>query len=294
MSDISRHGLQAVSTLSQAELAELRALASACARHEPIELRILWSALESRDGETTGDFLYYADDRLVGMLTLDGLGDAEAEGTGMVHPDYRRRGIFRELVGAALTACQRAGTAALLLTPDRRSGAARAFCASIGAELEFAEHSMRLDSPTLAVPAGDLVIAHATAADAPAIARIVAAGDGFDAANFAQHVADNMRRASHRYYIARLGGAPVGTLNIQMLDGDAYVYGFVVPEELRGRGYGRQILAHAIADLAAERPGQPVFLEVETENTPALGLYRSLGFVITHTFDYYRVAGADS
>jgi ribosomal protein S18 acetylase RimI-like enzyme len=294
LSDTSRHGLYAAPTLSEAELADLRALAGACERHEPIDLRILWEALESRSGEETGDFLYYADGRLVGLLTLDGLGDDEAEGTGMVHPDYRRRGIFRELVGAGRAACERAGTPALLLTADRRSAGARGFAASVGAELQFAEHRMRIGPPAPAVPASDLAIARAGAADAPDIARIIADDTGLDASNFAQHVADNMRRQSHRYYIARLGGAPAGTLNIQILSGDAYVYGFVVAAELRGRGYGRQILARAIADLIEEHHGQPVLLEVETENTPALGLYRSLGFVETHTFDYYRVASAES
>ena len=43
-----------------------------------------------------------------------------------------------------------------------------------------------------------------------------------------------------------------------------------------------------IADTTAEHPG-PIFLEVETDNDPALGLYRAFGFQTAHVYDYYRV-----
>jgi ribosomal protein S18 acetylase RimI-like enzyme len=100
-------------------------------------------------------------------------------------------------------------------------------------------------------------------------------------------VGSNIRRRSIRYYIAKAGAEPVGTINVQVLNGQAYIYGFVVRPEYRGRGYGRQILARTIADITGEH-AQPVLLEVEADNHAALALYRSCGFEITNTFDYYR------
>ena len=289
MTDSSRHGLFPKTTLDIGELAAIRGLADLCERHDDINLRIIWVVLESRSGELANDFLYYADGRLVGFLMLSGLGDHEAEVTGMVHPDFRRRGIFRELVGAARAECERNGTAELVFVADRRSLAAKGFFELLEARLQFAEHRMRLDTPAVVeLPSGELTVARATTADAALIATIIATDAGFDATNFGQHVAVNMHQPTYRYYIARLHDAPVGTANIQILDGDAYIYGFVVNAEYRGRGYGRQILAQMIAEIAAER-AQPVFLEVETENVPALALYRSFGFRVTNTFDYYRI-----
>ena len=104
-----------------------------------------------------------------------------------------------------------------------------------------------------------------------------------------QSVAHNMQSSVYQYYIATLDREPIGTLNVQNLGGEAYIYGFVVRPEQRGRGYGKEILARAIADIVAQRP-QPIFLEVETENDPAFGLYRSFGFEVTTTYDYYRLA----
>ena len=294
MTDQNRHGLRPVKSFAAGELAEVRALAGAVEQHDGIDLRIIWIALETRSGEATSDFLYYADGRLVGFLMLSGLGDDEAEVTGMVHPAHRRRGIFGELVGAARAECLRSGTPDLVFTPDRRSESAKGFLAALGASFDFAEHNMRLDAGTpIEVPASDLAIARADAADAQAIAEILAEDAGFDPISARQHIAANMGLPYYRYYIARLGAAAVGTLNIQILNGDAYVYGFVVRPEYRGRGYGRRMLAQIAAETMAERV-QPLFLEVETENATALGLYRSLGFQITHTFDYYRLSAAQA
>jgi ribosomal protein S18 acetylase RimI-like enzyme len=61
----------------------------------------------------------------------------------------------------------------------------------------------------------------------------------------------------------------------------------VIPE-LRGRGYGREILARTIAELRAEG-WQHIRIEVETENVNALGLYRSCGFQEIAEYRYYAL-----
>src|SRR4051794_25312022 len=100
-------GVHPKQSLSAHELGQIRALAEACQQAEELDLRLVWSALEQRSNDTPSDLLYYADGQLVGFLTLEGIGDDEAEATGMVHPAYRRRGIFRELIATALAECQR-------------------------------------------------------------------------------------------------------------------------------------------------------------------------------------------
>ena len=221
---------------------------------------------------------------------MDGLGFDEAEGTGMVHPNYRRQGVFRALVAAAREECRQNKTKSLILLFDHRSVAASAFANAIGAQHDFSEHSMRLEHPNnLPQIEQRLDFRKATEDDAPAIGAILARDFNGDAEQVRQSVAHNMQSSVYQYYIAMLDREPIGTLNVQNLGGDAYIYGFVVRPERRGRGYGKEILARAIADIVAERP-QPVFLEVETENDAAFGLYRAFGFEVTTTYDYYRLA----
>lgn len=64
------------------------------------------------------------------------------------------------------------------------------------------------------------------------------------------------------------------------------IYGFVVKEQLRGQGIGRQFLSQVIQELLKKEP-QKVYLEVSTENEPALHLYQSVGFRIDTHFNYY-------
>ena len=294
MTDAPRTGIYPRQTLTEGEIAEIRVLADACLQRDELDLRLLWEVLQSRSGETANDFLHYVDGELVGFLTIEGVGDEDAEATGMVHPAHRRRGVFGALVEAAKSECRRNATPAIVFYCDRRSQPAKAFLESIGATYQFSEHKMRLDTPGAAeAPATELSITRAGPEDAADIAAVLAEDMGLQATGFAQHIADNMRRPTYTYYIARLGETAVGTANLQILDQRPYIYGFVVRPEYRGRGYGRQILAHMIAGISAAQP-EPVFLEVEQDNTPALGLYRSFGFEPVATFDYYRVNISES
>ncbi len=66
----------------------------------------------------------------------------------MVHPRYRRQGIFTALVQEARELCRQHHSLGLILICDRSSASARAFLDSIGAAHAFAEHKMQLDAWT--------------------------------------------------------------------------------------------------------------------------------------------------
>jgi len=286
----TKQGLFARQALTDIELADIKALADICASYEDLDLRLSWSELRSRDSDVPGDLLYYEDGTLVGFLALAGIGDREAEVAGMVHPRHRRQGVFTELVDEAREICRRRGTYTLLFVFDHRSDSARAFLASIGAEHAFSEHRMQLDTPTArSVPAdAALDFKEAAPEDAGAIAQILADDAGMNAATLRSIISCNIQERLRQYYIARVGGEPIGTINVDIVDGDPYIYGFVMRPEYRGRGYGRQILAQVIERILDEG-SPPVFIEVQTDNQVALALYRSFGFVVTHTHDYYRL-----
>jgi ribosomal protein S18 acetylase RimI-like enzyme len=289
MTESPLQGVVAKYSLTEVELAGVQALADICASHEDIDLRIGWSALQERASDAPQDFLFYQDGAPIGFLSLFGVGTDEAEGGGMVHPRHRRKGVFTALLAAARAACRQHNTGALVLACDHRSDAARAFCEAIDAAHTFSEHLMRLESPAaIAAPDSWFDFRRARPEDAAAIAAIIAEDAGMDENLFRPVVAGGIRTGARQYYVAKAGDETIGTLNIDVIDGAPYIYGFVIKPEQRGRGYGKQMLASTIADIIAERP-QPIFLEVETNNTRALRLYQAFGFTITRTYDYYRV-----
>jgi [ribosomal protein S18]-alanine N-acetyltransferase len=82
--------------------------------------------------------------------------------------------------------------------------------------------------------------------------------------------------------ISRLGRTPPFEYEIHTIGVDpAY----------QGRGVGRRVLAELL-NIAA---GGVVHLEVRTDNAPAIGLYRSVGFTeVGLRRRYYRISGADA
>lgn len=61
----------------------------------------------------------------------------------------------------------------------------------------------------------------------------------------------------------------------------------MVNSKFSGNGYGREILTSAVNKCLAE-DYKKIYLEVESENWPALRLYESDGFRIRTTFDYMK------
>ena len=86
-------------------------------------------------------------------------------------------------------------------------------------------------------------------------------------------------------------GAPVGFALIRAVAGEAELLSIGVLPELRHRGLGRA-LVQAAAARCADLGAAALHLEVADNNHPALGLYRSLGFVETGRRPAYYAAGA--
>jgi [ribosomal protein S18]-alanine N-acetyltransferase len=102
--------------------------------------------------------------------------------------------------------------------------------------------------------------------------------------------------AGHNHYVAaRDGDLLVGYAGIARLGRKApyeyEVHTIGVDPVYQGRGVGRRLLA----DLLGFADGGTVFLEVRTDNEPAIKLYESEGFAVVGLRKrYYRASGADA
>ena len=97
--------------------------------------------------------------------------------------------------------------------------AAKAFLEASGARYAFSEQKMRLETPVKHVsPDNHLDCRQATIEDADAIAQIISDDSGMDAAFFRQAVANGIRNRSRWYYIAKLDGQTIGTINVDVIE----------------------------------------------------------------------------
>src|SRR5947209_1072697 len=174
-----RHGLYKKQSLSSTELAEIAQLADLCNQFESLHLKLNWSTLRSRLADKLNDFLYYEAGQLVGFLPLFNFNPREAEVSGMVHPDYRRRGIFTALLHAARTEMKKRRISTLLFIVERASQSGRMFVTSLGTRYSFSEYKMTLCEPPLAaVPESRLHFRKADREDVHALAHITAVSFG--------------------------------------------------------------------------------------------------------------------
>jgi ribosomal protein S18 acetylase RimI-like enzyme len=291
----NQQGLIKRQTLTEAEQTEIELLTAICDNYEGLHIPIDIDLLQSRSSQRTNDFLYYANGALVGYLTVYDWSVEEWELTGMVHPQHRRKGIFRTLLDAAKEESIHSGVRRLLLICEETSISGKAFVQAVGAVYEFSEHEMVLtnfqDRGTFDER---LFFQKANASDVDTIAAVLAGSFGVSEDGAKERVMQHLQNPNRHFYLATFGieglgcREPVGVLRLEEGAKTVGIYGFGILPDYRGRGYGRQMLEEAIRTIRVSSQ-KPITLSVDTTNTNALGLYRSCGFETKTTYGYYAI-----
>ncbi|WP_438444713.1 GNAT family N-acetyltransferase [Gorillibacterium sp. sgz5001074] len=293
-----RHGLTIPKHMNERQLIEVRELARVCDAAEGIELKLNWSMLEKRPDGEPNDFLWYENGRLVGFLALYHFNPNEAEAGGMVHPGYRRTGIFRALLERAMESARRQRVPKILFVCPHRSESAQRFLKAAGAVFTVSEFGMKLEEmpkPEAAAGPGEAgqALVHLRRAgpeDRELMIRLDSGGFEMSEADGVSLVEMILATPEEEWpYIAYTPeGEPVGRINIHTRDRNAHFFGFSVLPQHRRKGYGRRILTEAIR-IAAAYDLRSMSLEVACENHKAMELYHSCGFRENYVNDYYKL-----
>lgn len=249
-------------------------------------------------GEDINEFLCFHGQELIGYIGIASFGGpgAPLEITGMVHPGFRRQGVFSRLHQLVVAQCRQRQAERILLLCDRASVAGVGFLKKIQAEYRFSEYEMHLTRPEEAPRAGGpkIRLRKAGGADALEIARQnriyfdlwpdLAPDDTSEG----QILPEAEEQRGVTIYLAEEGAAVIGKVHLQLLNGLGGIYGLGVLPECRGRGFGREILRQAITAVK-EAGARDIMLQVEASNARALSLYRSCGFQETSVMDYYAM-----
>ncbi len=304
-------------TLSGEDCLAISTLAGECTRHDGAGLKLeldykLGTAAQSGPRAAlyaVNELMYFESDRLIGYIGICCFGGAGApmELNGMVHPAYRRRGVFQTLSALALTECRRRGAKSILLLCDRQSPAGRGAAERTGAKYHHSEFEMYLrDGKTPNGRAGvpDVVFEKARNEDAAEIARQNAiyfgnegqdvsdadgALQGKEADTGERVLPEEEEKRGMTIYLIRWEGRTAGKVHVQLCGGTGGIYGLGVLPEYRGTGLGRAALMGAVQKLKEAGAGE-IMLQVAANNKNALRLYESCGFVAASTMDYYELA----
>lgn len=247
------------------------------------------------------EFMFFQGEQLVGYLGVCSFGGRAWEVSGMVHPDWRRQGIFSSLFRHFLTEREHQQPDETLLLCDGKSATGRAFVAKTGAIPEHAEHEMFLQEEPASGPIDATVkLRKAIHGDIAEIARqnriyfdmgpTADDSSGIIPTEGGPGLMDpeEEQRRGMTIYLAERDHQPVGKVHIQRGSDACGIYGLGVLPQYRQQGIGRTILSQAVAIMKAQ--GAPaILLQVDADNETALGLYLSCGFRETSVMNYYRL-----
>lgn len=164
------------------------------------------------------------------------------------------------------------------------SDAAKAFLNKQGALYEFSEHQMEWQQRSLE-EVDCFVLRQATADDFDMRVRLNVTAFGLDEED-SQAIESRIDGDEDTdMLMIDVNEETVGKIRVDREDGQAWIYGFSILPEYRGKGIGRKVLLRVIKEQSAA--GHSVHLEVETKNDHALGLYESVGFKVVDAQDYY-------
>ncbi|MGH4120288.1 GNAT family N-acetyltransferase [Clostridium sp.] len=240
------------------------------------------------------EFLYYENEILVGYLGLCNFHGTSVEISGMVHPKFRRKGIFKKLYLLAKEEWKNIEPSEVLILCDHTSISGLAFIDDIRAEYGFSEYKMCLNKKTLEVTDDFATkLRLATNVDADEINRqsSIYFGEAEQEADIKEDKENPSIEIDDNFnsYMAEVKGEIIGKIHICITKGEGFIYGVGVLPKFRGRGYGREILCSALSILK-EKNIKNIFLEVGTENKIAIELYESCGFEEISVMDYYLVS----
>lgn len=266
-----------------------------CKAHDEVTLKLNWSMLRERPGNVVNDFVCMMDGKIVGFLGLYSFGTVEVEVSGMVHPDYRRQGIFTKLLEMAMQeSIQRKYSKVLLICPGN-SDTGKAFVDSTSGEYSFSEHYMeRNDAEEVLIPRSVQTTLRLARLPEDRETVIELNMEAFDMSyeDAAEYVDRSLESKQDKTFIAELAGQPIAKIGIMEKEQSIFIFGFGVNKVWRGQGHGRNILKQTIA-YGQQELGKPfAALEVAVTNLGALGLYESCGFVHVRSIDYYAICTA--
>jgi ribosomal protein S18 acetylase RimI-like enzyme len=272
--------------LSERQLLDLKGLADVCKQKDGSIPNLYFYVLEEPRA-LPSNITYYEGERLVGFLSAYFFYDTAVEIAILIHPDYRRKGIARQLVQAIRPLVEVNQIAKLIFTtPSERNAG---WLEGLGFQFQHSEYHMIRDDPNpLLIPQNDLKFDSATIRDIPTLSAL-------DEVCFPNKQPESVARfesvlndRKYKVIIALLNNTRIGKAHIRWDENAVTFSDIAILPPYQGKGYGSALIAYCI-NLALSEGKNKMSLDVETHNQRALDLYKKLGFITENACDYWTI-----
>lgn len=278
--------------LSEKEYRDINQLEEICRSHDKtnLKLELDYKLNMNRTSEIglkeMNEFLYYVEDSLVAYLGISSFGGSNiGEMNGLTHPDFRRKGLFKKLFDLAILECQKRNFKKLLLLSDGNSNSGIKFIDSVHGEYDTSEYRMKVHNKTTLESNNSIILRKAGKSDGREIARQDAIY--FNFAEEYEYVPEQEEEFNKITYMVELDEKIIGKIAINCSDHPAFISGFGILPDFRGKGYGKAALINAL-HFINEQNIYEIELDVECKNSNALNLYKTCGFKEMSVMNYYK------
>lgn len=242
---------------------------------------------KSENMKHINEFMFYDKNMLIGYIGICCFDGVELEVNGMVHPEYRRKGIFTRLFSLVRDEFIKRDSKVMLLLSDNNSIGGIKFIKNITGDYDHSEYDMSLDMDAKQTFNDNMVFKKASYEDINNIVQ-----NDFEFNDRFKDTSGNeldFKNLINTTYIMEKDNAIIGMVRLEVIGNAGGIYGLEVLSSYRGKGYGRELLNHSIKELK-ENNVESISLQVVTDNKNALNLYKSCGFKESYIMDYYRLA----
>ena len=272
--------------LTECQKKQVQQLEELCAKEEGLKNRAFLSNELSFDKSLPCFYLAYDEEQLVSFLSVFIPTRQEAEVSAYTHPQHRRKGYFNTLLQKAQAVLGQAGVPKLLFVAEPQSkSAAGVLWHRNCRHIDRTEYTMEYTGP---IPTVDGLVcleplSEQNKAQAVAISSAVfGMEEGED--NF---IENTLKDPARKGFLAKMEEDAIGIFSLHFEASRVYLYGLGLLECYRGKGYGKNLVLLALRQAFANVETKTVVLDVDSQNPPALALYRGVGFTTIFQADYY-------
>jgi ribosomal protein S18 acetylase RimI-like enzyme len=277
--------------ISEKEYSDINQLQKLCYSKDKtnLKLELDYKLYVSKSAKSSSkrinEFLYYANDTLVAYLGICCFGENIGELNGMCHPDWRGNGIFTKLFLLAANECTKRNFSKLLLLSDGNSSQGLEFIKSVGGVYDSSEYRMVLKNGMVFEDIYPISLRPAVKEDYKEIVKqnMIFFNDPPESENAPiEEDAPNTTT-----YMVELADVIIGKIKIEYGDDAAFIYGFGILPDYRGKGYGKAALKKTL-QIIQQKNITNIALDVVCTNNNALHLYQACGFEEVSIMNYYQ------
>lgn len=274
--------LKAVSHLTDEELLATRQLIRVCQAHDKTYRDPYLSSMLNFDPDMPAFFLYYEGQKLFGLLTVYA-DDENAELAILVHPDYRRKGIARQLFTRFQEETKSYPIASITFQTERvflEKNPKLIGHWNLVEDTETETWLGRDRQPYDFEIRSDVHVQLADNSHQDAIAQIhfEAFTEPSETSEVSQrYIKEALKDPNSLLYVLFKDNQLVACCTVDLSSDMNYLYGLAVAEDFRGQGLGTYLVQNLVNDLI-DKNTKTFQIAVNDDNQGAKHLYEKIGF----------------